>query len=87
MLQNTSKTLGSKKSMVYKNTHGGGNNHIWLMAFYGFQNEQKKSLLAPFLVSLNVLKLVFFTVSSDCLYKRDIIITILNEQNISIHNI
>ena len=24
MLQNTSKTLGSKKYMVYKNTHGGG---------------------------------------------------------------
>ena len=56
------------------------------MAFYEFQNE-KKSLLTPFFGALNVLKLVFSTVSFDCLYKRDIIITILNELNISIHNI
>ena len=32
-------------------------------------------------------KLVFVTVSFDYLYQRDIIITILNELNISIHNI
>ena len=78
MLQNPSKTLGSKKSMVYKNTHGVEVNHIWLVAFYECENE-KKLLLTPFLMPLNVLKLVFFTVSFDCLYKRDIIITILNE--------
>ena len=48
---------------------------------------KKKSLLTPFLVPLNVLKLVFFTVSFECLYKRDIIIAILNEQNVSINNI
>ena len=79
MLQNSSKTLGSKKSMVYKNAHGGGGKpylaHVLLMSF----KMKKKSLLTPFLVPLNVLKLVFFTVSCDCLYKRDIIITILNE--------
>ena len=39
----------------------------------------KKITFDPFLVPLNVLKLVFLTVSFDCLYKRDIIITILNE--------
>ena len=47
MLQNTSKTLGSKKSMVYKNTPGVEVNHIWLMAFYEFQNE-KKIIFDPF---------------------------------------
>ena len=78
MLQSTSKTLGFKKSMSTKTHTGVEVNHIWLMSFYEFQNE-KKSLLTPFLVPLNVLKLVFFTVSFDCLYKRDIIITILNE--------
>ena len=47
MLQNTFKTLGSKKSMVYKNTPGGGGgegwrevNHIWLVGYYEFQNEK-----------------------------------------------
>ena len=86
MLQNTYRTLGSKKSMVCKNTPGVEVNHIWLMAFYEFQNE-KKSHLTPFLVPLNVPDLVFFTVSFDCLYKRDIIMKILNEKDISIHNI
>ena len=78
MLQNTYKTLGSKKAWSTKTDTGVEVNHIGLMAFYDFQNE-KKSLLTHFLVPLNVLKLVFFTVSFDCLYKRDIIITILNE--------
>ena len=41
MLQNTSKTLGSKKSMVYKNTHGVEVNYIWLMAFYEFKMKKK----------------------------------------------
>ena len=47
----------------------------------------KKITFDPFLVHLNVLKLVIFTVSFDYLYQRDIIITILNELYISIHNI
>ena len=37
MLQNTSKTLGFQKIMVYKTPPGGGGevNHIWLMAYIG----------------------------------------------------
>ena len=76
MLQNTSKTLGSKKSMVYKNTSRGEVNHVWLMAYYEFQNE--KNTFDPFLVPLNVLKLVF-SQSFDCLYITDIKMTVLNE--------
>ena len=75
MLQNTSKTLGTKKSMVYKNTPGGGGKPYLA---YEYQNK-KKTHLTPFLVPLSVLKLVFFTVSGDCLYQRDIIKKILNE--------
>ena len=40
---------------------------------------KKKITFDPFLVPLNVLKLVFFTVSFDCLYKIGIIMKILNE--------
>ena len=40
---------------------------------------KKKITFDPFFGAVNVLKLVFSTVSFDCLYKRDIIITILNE--------
>ena len=78
MLQNTSKTLGSKKSMSTKTHTGLEVNHIWLMAFYEFQNE-KKITFDPLFDAPKCSKLVFFTVSFDCLYKRDIIITILNE--------
>ena len=74
MLQNTSKTLGSKKSMVYKNTPGGGGK-----PYLAYEYQNKKSTFDPFLVPLSVLKLVFFTVSFDCLYQRDIIMKILNE--------
>ena len=33
MLQNTSKTLGFKKNIVYKTPPGGEVNHIWLVAY------------------------------------------------------
>ena len=33
MLQNTSKTLGFQKIMVYKTPPGGEVNHIWLVAY------------------------------------------------------
>ena len=37
MLQNTSKTLGFQKIMVYKTPPGGGEvNHIWLVAYICF---------------------------------------------------
>ena len=75
MLQNTSKTLGSKKSMVYKNTHGGGGKPWPFMSF----KMKKKITFDPFFGAPKCSKLVFFTVSFDCLYKRDILITILNE--------
>ena len=78
MLQNTSKTLGSKKSMVYNNTHRGGGKPYLVHGLLEFQNE-KKITFDPFFGALNVLKLEFFKVSFDCLYKRHIIITILNE--------
>ena len=34
MLQNTSKTIGFQKIMVYKTPPGGEVNHIWLVAYY-----------------------------------------------------
>ena len=44
MLQNTSKTLGFQKIMVYKTPPGGEVNHIWLMAYFPtvchFKSEQ-----------------------------------------------
>ena len=44
MLQNTSKTLGSKKSMVYKNTPGGGGK-----PYLAYEYQNKKAHLTPFL--------------------------------------
>ena len=75
MLQNTSKTLGTKKSMVYKNTPGGGGK-----PYLAYEYQNKKNTFDPlFLVPLSVLKLVFFTMSFAFLYQRDIIMKILNE--------
>ena len=36
MLQNTSKTLGFQKIMVYKTPPGGEVNHIWLVAYKSY---------------------------------------------------
>ena len=79
MLQNTSRAL--RKAWSTKKHPRVEVYHIWLMAFYEFQNEKKKKKthLTTFLVPLDVLKLTFLTVSFDCLYKRDIIMKILNE--------
>ena len=48
MLQNTAKTLGFQKIMVYKTPPGGGGevNHIWLVA-YMFKILWKRGEIAP----------------------------------------
>ena len=77
MLQNTSKSLGSKKSMVYNNTLGVEVNHIWLMAFNEFQNDKKTHL--TLFCAPKCSKISIFIGSFDCLYKSDIVMKILNE--------
>ena len=72
-------TYSLRKARSTKPHTGVEVNHIWLMAFYEFQNDKKKSLLTPFFGAPKSSKISIFTVSFDCLYKRGIIITILNE--------
>ena len=78
MLQNTSKTLGSKKSMVYKNTPGGRGKPYLAGSWFFMRFKIKKITFDPFFAP-KCSKISNLTVLFDCLYKKDIMMKILNE--------